>query len=607
MSESPSKGPIAAWIVAALGVAVLAAGVGFRVISSWDFWWHLRLGQAALTGDASLTLDAFSHSFTAHPYRHTDVGGDLAFYGAYHLFGFSGIALVRGLVVVLAAFGLFVAMPPKQRSAAVWLGAVAIWVLAVHQRLIPRPLMFSIGMFVVVLGLIERARRRLKDRCFWHSLVPLVAVVWLWINLHRAGLLGLVLMVGWFCASCLAVLLGRYPRLAGIAGPRPTGHQIIQIGIAVVAAVLVGLLNPHGLSLYTSGLGVAHDYIHLNFITEWAPLTWDLALNYRLASVLVLIGGALVTCGALAWSLVRKRGAPLDLWHLGVLVLFGYQSLGSIRWLSYAGGIATVCLALMACAAWRARPRTARLSTLMVVVVGLSGVALYDLDNDHQYGVGPAEGRYPDDSLAFAREEGLPLEVHNTFVYGGYLVWEGFRTLIDGRNDMLYPSPFFLKCVEGQTDPAIFEALHEAHPTTWVLADNTVGRRTFVFLWEDPHWALVHWTEAAVIYVRREAHPDLAERAYRFIHPQWPTESLRSTLEQAAGVPEWLAMIEAELLQMADDSPDGLRSNSLLVLFYHAQGPTHWAARDQYMAHLLDLAPEHPAVVELVRLTAGGL
>ena len=591
--------PVALWS----GVVAVGLLVGWRTLASWDVWWHLAIGRRAIETGSTVPLDTFSFSYLGEPFVHKDLFADILFYGAFDTLGFAGIALIRATAVVIAALGIYLATVDRRPSPAWWFAVTGVFVMAAQYRFIPRPLIFTIALFAVMLGLIERARGTIDQgsvRRFARAMLPAIVVQWAWLNLHRGGLLGLVLLAGHALALFLALLLHRVPAVSSVAGPKPT-LPIALVGLAAfVVAVLVGLLNPSGFDLYSSGLAVTHDAIHRNFISEWQPLSWEVARAMHLPGMALLAVCWLWLVGRLVLAVWRRKSSPAaDVWHLGVLFLFTVQGVSSMRWLSYAyaaSAIIVVRLGAELTANRRTAPKGLLLLAFLAVFTGVHAT------NHHGLGLGEQPHRYPSGAFDFAAAHELGANVHNTFVYGGYTTWVhdgAFRTLIDGRNDMLFPSEFFLRCAHGEHDAEVFAGLQAEYPSDWVLASNTPGRESFLFLGTDPAWMPIYWSEPAIIYVERAQRPDLEHMAFRFVHPLDPIGSVYHAIEASAGDREQLNLIGDEISRLLEASPDSVRAMTLLVMFSHHTGDV--AARDAALDRLHQVAPDHPAVIELER------
>lgn len=593
----------------ALWSSVLVVGllVGWRTLASWDVWWHLAIGRRAIETGSTVQFDTFSFSYAGEPYVHNDLFADILFYGAFETMGFAGIALIRCAAVVVAAAGIYLATRDRRPSPAWFLAVTGVFIMAAQYRFIPRPLLFTIALFAVMLGLIERARATISDgsvRRFARAMLPAIALQWAWLNLHRGGLLGLVLLLGHSVALCLALLLHRLPAVSRVAGPKPTMPIVLVAFAAFVAAALLGLLNPNGSDLYTSGLAVTHDAIHRNMISEWQPLTWEVAKAMHLPGLALLTVCWVWLAGRLAVAVWRgKSSQSIDVWHLGVLFLFTYQGFSSMRWLTYAFAASAIIVVRLGAELMEGRRQAPTRGLLLLAFLAVCfGV---NATNHHEFSLGEQPHRYPAAAFDFADDNELGFNVHNTFVYGGYTTWvhgSSYRSLIDGRNDMVFPSEFFRRCVAGEHDPEIFAGLQAQYPSDWVLANNTPGRESFLFLGADPDWMPIFWSEPAIIYARRAQRPDLEHLAFRFIHPLDPIGSAHRQLQISVDDTHRLNLIGDEIDRLLAASPNGVRALTLLVMFSYYTGDG--VARDAAMDRLLQVAPNHPAVIELQRQLA---
>lgn len=592
------------WIAGAVVIVLAAILVGARRIASWDVWWHLAIGRDAVRTGSTLPLDTWSYSFEGAPFVHKDLVGDLVLYGAFEALGYPGLVLLRALVVITLAAALWLATPRRARDPVSWFAAALLLIIAVQSRIIPRPLMFTVALFPLMLALLERARAHLGDvRGFVRAHLPILALQWLWLLLHRGGLLGLVLLLGHACALALAVALHRAPAFRAAAGPRPAPPVVGAAFGLFAAAVLIGLANPSGLTLYTSALSVTHDDIHRTGITEWAPLTWELAETIHPVATLLIATAIGLVVGRLGIALIeRDRPSPVHVWHLGVLLLFTWQGIQSMRWLSYASGTAALCVALIS-ADWALTRGTSFRPRGLMTILGFLGLGLLHLLNPGIVGVGPLPNRYPEAALAFADEHDLGDDVHNAFVYGGYVIWHAdgaHRVLVDGRNDMLYPSAFFDRCSRAQRDPQEFAALQAEHPTTWVLSENVPGRESFAFLWSDPEWAPVFWSDPAVVWIRTDAYPELAASQFRLLDPSFPTPSLQAALQRFGDDEAAHAQLRRELERMLTASPTSLRALTTAALYFDHVGDV--ARRDELAAMLMRHHGDHPVAQQLPSL-----
>ena len=588
------------WLLLVAGL-VLGLATTWRVTGDPDAFWHLATGRLAAATSSTLPTDPFSFSHFGQPWRVKDLGGDLLLWGAFSVAGYAAIALLGAL--------FFLPLPAALQSLAPRRGGLlpvllaALYLAAVSMSATPRPRLFTLALFPLALVLLEQARAAAQRRApgrelaAWFGATAMLVVTWL--QLHRGGLAIAPLLVGMLLYLVTARLLARWNTARQLFGPPPDRRGLIAAALLTVAPLVAALMHPAGKALLTSTFGVMNTEIYRQHVSEFQPISLHEAWQH-FPTLLLLTASALV---AALFALRRLAAGDTAFagiaWPAAVLLLFLAQAPGSVRWLPYLAAAAILLLV------WFAERHAFRLPALRpasaVTAATAMGAALIQATAAHELGVGESP-QMPAAAIAFAQTHKLGPRVHNAFHFGGYLIWAGaprLQTLVDGRNDMVFDAQFFLDCVTAEDDPAAFRDLEQRLSSDWVLAANPGVSPAFGFLDRDPAFVPLFWSEPATIYARRGRYPSLEAQALRFIRPSDPVASLGAALRAAAGERRQLAAIEDELLRMHAASPDGVQSNSLLVLFYGSLGPAAVEQRDAYWGRLRQRAPDHPAVREL--------
>ena len=604
-SNQPSSGdsPSFQWPALLVAGFLLGVMVCWRITGDPDAFWHLATGRLAAETGSSLPFDPFSWSQAGAPWRVKDLGGDLLLWGAYSAASFSGVALLGALFFLPLPLALQSLMPRRTAAWGIFFGA--IYLGAVSMSATPRPRLFTLALFPVALVLLEQARMAAQHRVERRELALRFAAVWLlvvsWLQLHRGGLAIAPLLAGLFVYLVVARLTASSPLFAHLLGPAPSRTGLLASALLLTAPFFAALVHPSGFELIRSTFGVMNSDIYRQHVSEFQPIS--LAAAWEHFAPLVLL--ALAALCAAIWALVQLWRGASQLsglaWPAAVVLLFAAQAPGSVRWLPYLAAASILLLVWVAARLTGARPPSAPARALLAA--SLLGLLLIHAASPHRLGIGPSDGQ-PDAAIRFAREHDLGPRVHNAFHFGGYLIWAGapaLGTLIDGRNDMVFDAAFFLRCVTAEDDPVAFRALEADFPSDWVLAANPGVSPAFGFLDADRDFVPLFWSEPATIYARRGRYPALEKQALRFIRPSDPVGSLAAALKQAGGNPAALSAIEDELLRMQAVSPEGVQANALPVLFYASVGAAGADRRDAFWSRLQQLAPDHPAVVELGR------
>ncbi len=185
------------WLWTASLMVGAAALVAYRQVGSWDFFWHLQVGKVAVAEGTTLPVDIFSFSAEGDPWIYKDLIADVFLWGAFAALGYLGIALIKAFAVVIAAAGFRLCKVAAQAPMSAWVAAV-LYIAAIQNRLVERPLLFSLALFPLLLGCVERLSANLTEtdwKLLARRCIPVVIVQWIWACLHRAAVTGIALLV----------------------------------------------------------------------------------------------------------------------------------------------------------------------------------------------------------------------------------------------------------------------------------------------------------------------------------------------------------------------------------------------------------------------------
>lgn len=528
---------------AAVAVAV-AVAVAAALVMTWapardpDLWWHLATGRAALATRSTLPVDPFSFSFAGAPWRYKDLVADVALWTAFAHGGFAALLVVRLLGAAAMALGFSLVL---RRPLAIVVALSAMLVLPWADR----PNLLSLALFPTVLALLERRRFG------W-----LVLVSWIWIVLHRAALLGYVLIA----ARALELLLRKRSREAYVA-----------VGCAVVAP-LVGLANPAGRAAFTSGVDVAGSAVLRMYIAEWKQL--GVAAWWSRPGALAAIALAAIVAAVIV-ARRRQRAANVELWHAALVIGFAVASTRSVRFLPFLALVSAYAIARIVDELALPSPRalTALAAATLVTLA-------FAARRGAPFALGEDASLQPVGAIAFARAHGLDAPLWHSYEFGGYLLYRDVRVLVDGRLDQVYPPAFVAECIASERNPALRARLPAA---TWAIGSNGETRWTHRDLFADPAWAEIYWSDAASVYVSRAAHPELMSLAFGVIDPGAPEAAAANAVRSRD--PARIAAARDELSRMLAASPTSVRANRALAVYFHLLGRT--VERDTVMRALM--------------------
>ena len=371
-----------------------------------DTYWHLASGKWMVDHGALLRTDVFSSTVNGQPYSVGEWLGEIVLYLAYFAGGWTGLVILRGLLVAVAAFFLtrvalrggapvIVAVPV---SCAALLLSEIVWT--------DRPHLFTLALFPLLLDLLFTAR---AGRIGVLLAVPPLLLVWT--NLHGGYALGLAL-VGIFTLDALL-----------------TRRNWAAFAITASTAFAASLVDPGSLGL---GAAAAHATAPPRFIVEESPPDVTRPAGFVFAAFII---------GTFALAL-RGGGTLLDLMLLAPLLWLGMSAQRQMPYFAFAA-VPYIATALPRAwppvERWLARRRPYPRAALVgfgAGVVAMAVVGLAFVPN------APNERAYPTAALDAVRSgSGVLL---NEYDWGGYLIWRAPErpVFVDGRLFPFLPDVF---------------------------------------------------------------------------------------------------------------------------------------------------------------------
>jgi hypothetical protein len=268
---------------------------------SGDLAYQIRTGQLMLQSGALVDTDSFTFTIAGEPWLNQQWGAGLALGVTFETVGWSGLLLLRALLIG-TTFALVYAACRGAGAGSIVASLVTLGAFVVGiSNLALRSQTFGLLFFAALVALI--AHRRAHPRLLW--LAPLVMIAWA--NTHGS------FPIGWLALGFAAAddLLQR----------SPTARQTILV---TVAAVLATLLTPWGVGAWQYVAELSTNSLISELISEWQPTTLrTVAGLFYFASVasvvlLLLIRGRVISWASLAW--------------LGVLAAVGLMAVRGTAW-----------------------------------------------------------------------------------------------------------------------------------------------------------------------------------------------------------------------------------------------------------------------------------
>ena len=458
------------WLVGA-GVYVLLLTQGSKLLNDPDTYSHIAVGRWIIAHGAVPTTDPFSFSMQGAPWIAFEWLSEVIYAAVFALAGWPSVVALAAAAAALAV-GLLTRFLLRELAPtpALLMVVAAIVLLAPH--MLARPHILTLPVMMAWAAALVRGMDRRAPPPYWA--LPLLV---LWANLHGS----VVLALGLIGPAALEALLNEKRS----EWPRVIWRWLPFSALAVVACCL----TPYGpepllMPLTTLGLGEA-----LHWIGEWRPQDFGHPGAFELlllAGIFALSRGmtlpvvrALAVSGLIHFALAQVRNADL-LAMLAPLYLAAplARQLGARVEEDAAGSGRGINLAVLAA---------------MIVATGI--VLMRE--------VRPSAQTTPAAAVASA---GLAKSgpVLNDYSFGGYLIFAGVPTFIDGRGE-LFGGPFIARYNRDLSLadlPDFLKLLDQYKFGATLLEPETPA---VAMLDRLPEWQRVYSDDIAVVHKRRDA------------------------------------------------------------------------------------------------------
>ncbi len=407
------------WLVpllVGLGVYAVAIGAARDVLNDGDTLSHIVIGRWIIEHHAIPFADPFSHTFRGQSWVPHEWLAELILAAAYDRLGWGGVVAVSGVAAALAfallAGALQRALGPRRAA----IGAALAFLLTIP-HLLARPHVLALPLLVVWTAGLVRARD--EGRAPSPALLPVIV---LWCNLHGGFVVGL-LFAGLLAAEAV------------LAEPAVTRWRTIRgWGIFLVLAALAALISPNGIELYLLPWRMLGMSFATSTLSEWHSADFGHFQPLEIWIALAIFGG--LSLGLrLPWT---RTAMLLLLLHLALSHVRNAELLGIIGSLLVAAPLAAQLPgaeqpAPSPAGAGRRRRGVAAATAAAgaILLVFLSTAIALD-----RRGVAPRGNVAPAAAVEAARRAGLDGPVLNSIRFGGYLMFVGIPTFIDGRADL---------------------------------------------------------------------------------------------------------------------------------------------------------------------------
>lgn len=380
-----------------------------------DMWWHIKVGGDILRTGHFPTTDVYSWTAAGTPWIAYEWLGEIPLAVVQRLGGVRGLAfflIAFSSVIMLAVYWL--ASMRAGNSKAGFVSALFLAALAFGNFSL-RPQMFGFLFLVLTLLVMEKFRRGVS----W-PLWTLPAIFLLWVNTHGSFIIGIGVIVLYLLAGLFSFESGSVKAIAW------TRSQRIKLETALLLCVAVLPITPYGTQLAVYPFDMAFSQpINVANISEWKPMPFDI-IGGKMFLAFIVIFFLLQMFFRFTWRLeelcLALGGAVMACIHVRFVLLF----------VPFFAPVLAASLARWIPAYKRHKDQ---FIANAVIMAGILIAMVHYFPKQAKLEERLAKD-YPLGALAYMRTHEVSRHMMNSYAYGGYLVFSGEKTFIDGRGDL---------------------------------------------------------------------------------------------------------------------------------------------------------------------------
>jgi hypothetical protein len=394
-------------------------------LSDPDTPWHLATGQFILSHHQVPTTDPFSWTMRGEPWITQEWLFEAVFAWLVMQFQFIGAWLLYAGIHALTVFVLYRlalgASKGHRLLAAVLavvgtIGGMEFWTL--------RPQIASYFFFALFLLILQAVR---QGRFVWLWFAPFL--LWLWANTHGSASIG-VLTLLLEAAISFVPSVGRFQQ---VKLPRGARWRLV---LAAITGTCLGFVNPNGVKAFTYAL-LSTNPLMVNNIMEWhSPDFHTSFFKYGILPFLIIV------------FLVLLGRRPVQLPWREVLFFGGSFAMTLVyqRFMPYLAVAAVPLLAAVLQDVFRSWIKPYRLMVCLNAIVMIGATVLLATrlpqlkgDIDAHF----SQTAYPVDAVTYIQHHHIGPRILNSYQWGGYLIYRGVPTFVDGRTDIFLNQDVF--------------------------------------------------------------------------------------------------------------------------------------------------------------------
>ncbi len=278
------KGPFRldlVWLI--FPASIIALGMAFMPVRSWDYWWHLSFGRLINKTHEMPEQAYFLYTIPAETTSYVQAWiSQWALFVLHDSISVYGMLMLRNGIAA-AAFLLLTLWAAKRARSAMAGSMLALcvipfgfFIIALRSHLLAWPLIF------LALPLAYRVRDG-RWPVWALAFLPILTVGW--VNLHGTFLVPFLISLSFFADSVLNFFLRKEAFKKEL---------LLGFGLSSLFSFGATFLNPRGAEVYVYLLDLPTNTVNLSSVTEWFPTTLFFPVFYGPLFWVLLIGAVIL-------------------------------------------------------------------------------------------------------------------------------------------------------------------------------------------------------------------------------------------------------------------------------------------------------------------------
>ena len=509
-----------------------------RPIVNADIWWHLTTGKYIIAHKAIPYQDVFSYTVPGREWIDLSWLFQVIIFTLYHYCGLYSLIVFK-IMVGMIVFALLFRAGYSRHTYLISIGVFIGVLFSAHYRFLLRPELLTFLYCSLYLYIVNRFKYSGKTKALF--LLPLIQV--LWVNSHSLFILGVIIMVCFWCAETITLITrGK----VFVSPPLLSQKDYIITTVVTGLVIAVNIINPYGLKgvlflgeLYYRISGSSSIFQNIG---EFQPIWGAIHHGYMGWSFYALLSIVIIS-----FIINVKR---INLFRLFLFIIFFFLATKAVRnvalWALISGYVA-----LGNSNSFFSHNKHSRMvhgfishSVVHYVLgIGVFGMILFSslqvalpYGGRGQYGFFLQSNTIPIHAMAFIRNTHISGNMFNfSLGVGNYFLWEFWperKVFTDGRLEV-YDEAFYREYLAAMSNEDAWRRIVEKYDINFCLLDHTrsfyivndvLKKKYNDFLLRrirDNEWKLVHIDPLSVIFVKNTArNADIIKRFFIDVETQ---------------------------------------------------------------------------------------